>query len=167
MADDSGELTLGHVLDAAGVTDPTNILIVRHSYTDDGLRDAGDVTPAKVLDYTRTQGAQKGDKLGATPAGTWLVFMADGARRSRFYYAFENRGEVADERTARLRFFDLHPSGLMHKLSNRLVVEWSRDTINWAKTGVSASAFPFVEIADPEVVEFPGFDRLQDWRLLG
>jgi len=40
------------------------------------------------------------------------------------------------------------------------VVEWSRDAVNWAKTGASASLFPVVEIADPEVVPFPGFDHV-------
>ena len=32
--------------------------------------------------------------------------------------------------------------------------------MNWTKTGIAASPFPLVEIADPEVVPFPGFDRV-------
>jgi hypothetical protein len=40
------------------------------------------------------------------------------------------------------------------------VTEWSKDAINWAKRGNVAAAFPVIEIADPQNVEFPGFDRL-------
>jgi len=43
-------------------------------------------------------------------------------------------------------------------LRNRLVVEWSKDTVNWAKTVLTAAAMPVVEIADPQVVTFPVFD---------
>nr|WP_244632888.1 GIY-YIG nuclease family protein [Aeromicrobium sp. CFBP 8757] len=46
----------------------------------------------------------------------------------------------------------------MSSLSGRLVVEWSKDTINWAKSGTAAARFPIVEIADPARVPFPGYD---------
>ena len=74
--------------------------------------------------------------------------------------AYENRGEVLDERTADSRFFDLHESEMMSSLRNRLVIDWPKDMINWAKSGESAASFPIVEIADPNAVPFPGFDRL-------
>lgn len=86
--------------------------------------------------------------------------MSDGRRRSRLVCAYENRGEVAQERTAIGRFFDLRDSDFLSSLKGRLVVEWTKDTINWAKSGASAARFPVVEIADPEIVEFPGFDRV-------
>ncbi len=86
--------------------------------------------------------------------------MADGARRSRFVCAYENRGESIGERTADSRFFDLHESELLASLRNRLVIDWPRDTINWVKRGASAASFPLVEIADPDAVPFPGYDRV-------
>lgn len=155
MAGD-GTLNLGHVLAASGVTDVSDVVVLRHTPSDE-LQTFGGVTPAGVLAYTR---AQRGNKLPARPAGTWLIFLADGRRRSRFFGAYDNQGEVGEERTADLRFFDLRPSSLMSALTNRLVVEWPKDTINWAKPGPSAATFPVVEIADPEVVDFPGFDRV-------
>jgi len=153
----TGDLCLGHLLTATGV-DLGDTVVLRHTYTEGGLETASDVTPEPVLDYTRRQGIS--NKLGKTPPRQWLCFMADGGRRSRFLVAYENHGEVLAERTATLRYFDLRPSQLFSSLVGRLVVEWSRDAVNWAKTGASASLFPVVEIADPEVVPFPGFDNV-------
>ncbi|WP_245565177.1 GIY-YIG nuclease family protein [Nocardioides insulae] len=99
------------------------------------------------------------NKIGKSPEPIWLIFMADGGRRSRFVTAYENHGEVGQERTERLRFFDLRPSGVLGSMADRLVVEWSGDTVNWAKKGTSAVGFPVVEIADPSKVPFPGFDH--------
>jgi len=115
-------------------------------------------TLAKLLDYVRRQDA--GNKLGRTPAPLRLNFMADGGRPSRFWTTYENHGEVAEERSWVLRYFDLRPSGLLSALSKRLVIEWSPDAVNWAKPGAAAAAFRVVEIADPEVVSFPGFDQV-------
>lgn len=160
MADDSGNLNLGHILGAAGVTGP-DVLVIRHTYKMlEGIRTLTDATPANLLAYTRHQDLSA-SKIPQQPADTWLIFMADGARRSRFVCAYENRGEVRDERTADSRFFDLHESDLMSSLRNRLVIDWSKDMINWAKRGEHAAAFPIVEIADPNAVSFPGFDRLR------
>ena len=39
-------------------------------------------------------------------------------------------------------------------------MEWSKDTVNWAKTVLTAAAMPVVEIADPQVVPLPAFDRV-------
>jgi hypothetical protein len=153
----AGELTLGDVLAASGV-DAAEVVIVRHTYTVGGLETAADLTPEKLLAYTRQQ--DRANKLGKNPPKHWLVFMADGARRSRLIVAYENHGELADEQTDTLRSFDLRPSNLLASLMRRLVVEWSRDAVNWAKTAAAASAFPVIEIADPEAVAFPGFDRV-------
>ena len=132
--------------------------VVRHTYTIGGLETAADLTPENLLDYTRRQSIN--NKLGKRPPRLWLIFLADGARRSRLLVAYENHGEVTTERTEVWRHFDLRPSDLLSALVGRLVVEWSRDAVNWAKSGTSASAFSVVEIADPHVVPFPGFDRV-------
>jgi hypothetical protein len=153
----TGDLTLGHVFAAAGL-DPTELVVLRHTYTRGGLETPADVTPEKVLEYTRRQGIN--NKLGKTPPPLWLCFMADGQRRSRFLVAYENRGEVLEERTGDLRYFDLRPSEALASLSDRLVVEWSNDAVNWAKGGTLASPFPVIEIADPQAVPFPGFDHV-------
>lgn len=86
--------------------------------------------------------------------------MADGARRSRLLAAYDTHGEIIADRSASLRHFDLRPSVALSSLISRLVVEWSRDAVNWAKTRSNASRFPIVEIADPGAVAFPGFDRV-------
>ncbi|PWH07406.1 excinuclease ABC subunit C [Brachybacterium endophyticum] len=156
-ADRSGRLTLGTVLTTAE-TRFDDVLAVRHTFTPDGLTGTADLTAEKVLAYTRRQ--EPGNKVGTSPPPLWLVFMADGKRRSRFLTAFENHGHLPAEATAKHRFFDLRPSELLSSLRQRLVVEWSGDTINWAKKGVAAAGFPIVEISDPAPVAFPGFDRL-------
>lgn len=149
-----GDLNLGHLMTASGV-DPSEVLVVRHTYNEDGLR-RGETTLDRVIAYTREQSL----RFNAAQPRIWLNFLADGGRRCRYWGAFENHGEVASERTASLRFFDLRPTDVWASLANRLVTEWSKDAINWAKKGSVAAAFPVVEIADPQNVEFPGFDRL-------
>lgn len=157
IASITGDLTLGHVFDAAGL-DLNEVVVLRHTYTATGLVTPADVTPPKVLEYARRQGIN--NKLGKTPPFPWLNFMTDGGRRSRFLTAYENHGEIAAERTENLRYFDLRPSDVLASLKDRLVVEWSRDAVNWAKTGTTAAAFPVLEIADPVEMPFPGFDKL-------
>lgn len=154
-----GALHLGHILVSTGV-DQADVVIIRHTFNNDGLRSAGDVTPERVLEYTHQQGVERGHKLGAVPAGRWLVFISDGARRSRFFCAYDNHGEVVEERTGEKRFFALSESDLLRSLRGRLVIEWTPDPINWAKKAAVAASFPVVEIADPEVVPFPGYDRV-------
>lgn len=68
--------------------------------------------------------------------------------------------DVAVNGTSQWRHFDLRPSSLLSALWGRLVVEWSRDAVNWAKSESAASAFPVIEIADPGAVLFPDFDRV-------
>ncbi|MCZ2830912.1 GIY-YIG nuclease family protein [Modestobacter sp. VKM Ac-2986] len=153
-----GDLTLGHVLGAARL-DPAEVLVVRHTYRADGLSHPQGATVDAVREYTRAQDV-KGGKFPRSPPSLWLVFMADGKRRSRFLTAYENHGEDVGERTATGRFYDLHPSEALAALRDRLVIEWSADTINWAKGGAAAAQMPVVEIADPARVAFPGFDRV-------
>jgi hypothetical protein len=153
----AGDLTLGHIMAAAGL-DLDDVVVVRHTYTAGGLESPGDLIPEKVLDYTRRQ--HLSNKLGKTPPRLWLVFMADGGLRSRFLVAYENHGELIAERDNEWRYFDLLPSALMSALVRRLLIEWPRDPVNWAKLGGTAATFPVIEIADPETVSFPGFDRV-------
>ena len=155
----NGDLCLGHILEAAGLLDLRDVLIVRHTYNAKGLRAPSDVTPENVLAYTRVQSLST-MKLPKDPPTIWLLFMSDGGRRSRFLTAYTNHGEIAEERTAKTRTFELDTSDWLGSLKNRLVVEWSKDTINWAKSGENAASFPVIEIADPQVVPFPGFDRV-------
>lgn len=154
----AGDLTLGHILEAGGI-DTTEVVVLRHTYRaghPDELLGPEDLAPERLLDYTHRQGVR--NKLGKSPARIWLVFIATDGRRCRLVTVYENRGELADRRTETLRYFDLEESDLLASLRNRLVVEWSKDSINWAKSGASASSFPIMEIADPEAVPFPGFD---------
>jgi hypothetical protein len=153
-----GDLTLADLLGVAGVA-TDDVLLVRHTYSADGLSGPHDATIENVLTYTRAQ-ALRQSKVPKDPPALWLNFLADGKRRSRFLTAYENRGEVLAERTDVLRYFDLHPSDVLVSLRNRLVIEWTNDTINWAKTGEKARQMPVVEIADPARVPFPGFDSV-------
>jgi hypothetical protein len=143
---------------AAAGLDLNEVVVVRHTYTLGGLETGADLTPGKVLDYTSRQ--QVVNKLGKNPPPLWLVFIADGGLRSRFLVAYENHGELVDERDEEWRYFDLRPSHILGALARRLLVEWSRDPVNWAKLGPAAAAFPVLEIADPGAVPFPGFDRV-------
>lgn len=164
MADQTGALTLADILMASGVSEINDVVLIRHTLTGESyneeLHTPADVTPANVLAYTRRQGRQAG-KLGATPGPIWLVFIADGKTRARFFTAYENRGEVIEEQTDIRRFFDLHESDLLSSLRNRLVIDWGKDAINWAKRGARAETMPVVEIADPTAVPFPGFERVR------
>lgn len=135
--------------------DHGEVLVVRHTYNEDGLR-RGETDLHSVLAYTRAQNL----RFNARRPPIWLNFLAEGGRRSRYWGAFENHGEIVAERTPTRRVFDLRPSEALSALANRLVTEWSKDAINWAKRGPTAAAFPVIEIADPQNVEFPGFDRL-------
>lgn len=71
-----GELNLGHLLTLTGV-ELADVVVVRHTYTTGGLETAADLTPEKLLDYTRRQSIN--NKLGKRPPRLGLVFLADGA----------------------------------------------------------------------------------------
>ncbi|MDQ0619723.1 GIY-YIG nuclease family protein [Arthrobacter globiformis] len=112
-----------------------------------------------LLPYVREQGIRN-SKRPATPPRIWLNFLATTGRRARFLTAHENHGEVLAERTDLRRYFDLQPSPVFAALEDRLVIEWTNDPVNWAKTGDQAVGMTVVEIADPSSVAFPGFDSL-------
>ncbi len=153
-----GELNLGHIMMAAGIDDLSEVIVLRHTFTSDYLR-PGEVTPEAVHAYARTQDLST-NKFPATPPRIWLNFIADGGRRSRYFGAFVNHGELLDERTALHRSYSLTHAPVMGAMANRLVIQWGADTINWSKKAATASHFKVVEIADPEAVPFPGFDRV-------
>ena len=157
ITEPSGELRLGHLLQAAGLAQE-DVVVIRHTLNRGGLETRADAMGPGLLPYTREQGHN--NKLGRTPPRIWLNFLATSGRRARFVRAFENHGEVDSERTEIWRFFDLHPSPIFSAMADRLVIEWTADTVNWAKTGKTASLMPVVEIADPHIEAFPGFDSL-------
>ncbi|WP_426225121.1 GIY-YIG nuclease family protein [Pseudarthrobacter sp. DSP2-3-2b1] len=156
-SDLSAELKLGHLFQAAGLVQE-EIIVIRHTLNAGGLETRADALGPGLLPYTREQG--QNNKLGRTPPRIWLNFLATSGRRARFITAFENNGEVQAERTKTLRFFDLRPSPIFSAMADRLVIEWTADTVNWAKAGKTASLMPVVEIADPQTERFPGFDSL-------
>ncbi len=123
----TGDLRLGHILAATGL-ELSDVVLLRHTFTKGGLESPSDLTADKVMDYTRRQDIN--NKLGRTPPRFWLIFIADGSRRSRFLTAYENHGEVPAELTETLRYFDLRPSEVLSSLVGRLVVEWSHDPVN-------------------------------------
>ena len=153
-----GELTLGDLLSRAGIDRHDEVLAIRHTFKEAGLPSPDAATPESVLAYTRRQSINP-LKFPKAPPRWWLVFLADGKRRSRLYCAYENRGEV--DRDDNDRIYDLVESDLLDAFDGRLVVDWSADTINWTKRGSRAADFPVLEISDPERVPFPGFDRVE------
>lgn len=148
-------LTLGDVLHAAGVN-AADVLVIRHTFKETGLASRADATPDRMLAYTREQGRTSG-KIPAAAPRWWLIFVAESGLRCRLAAVYENFGEVSAEQTATQRFFDLRPAQLFDSLVDRLLIEWSRDPVNWAKTGALAAKFPVIEIADPQLFAFPGY----------
>ena len=132
--------------------------MLRHTYNADGLATEADLTDDKILAYTRQQSHK--NKIGAQPPGLWLSFIAEGGLRSRFLTAHENFGEIEEEGNAEHRYFDLRISAAFASLRRRLTIDWSRDPVNWAKRGELAESFRVLEIADPQLEPFPGFDNL-------
>lgn len=156
----AGDLTLGHVLQAAGVTKPEDVIVLRHTIRPKDSTSLRDTSDQGVLDYTRVQKVET-YVFPKIPPPLWLVFIAEGERgtRSRLYSVYENRGELLKERTAEFRSYDLHPSRVLESLRNRLVVDWGADPIRWAKQFPGAAQLPVVEIADPTVVPSPRLRR--------
>lgn len=151
MPSADGALTLGDVLAAYGF-DPNEVLTIRHTSSDELPAGASE---AQIVAFTRSQYLRP-SKIPQSPPPLWVLFWADGGRRARYYGAFRNRGECLAERTDTHRYFDLRPDDALAALRDRLVIEWSRDAINWAKGGSDAASFPIIEITD--TTEFPGFD---------
>ncbi|MCB0913718.1 MAG: GIY-YIG nuclease family protein [Propionibacteriaceae bacterium] len=150
-------LTLGDILRAAGI-DPSDVLLIRHTYKPDGLGSRVEATPERVLAYTREQ--PHTGKIPAKPPRWWLIFMAEAGRRCRLLTVYDNEGEALEERTERRRYFRLSESELLESMRNRLLIEWSKDPVNWAKGGAVGARFRVVEIADPQVIAFPGYDNV-------
>ena len=123
-----------------------------------GLAGPEDVTAQRVLEYTRFQDISP-RRFPAEPEPYWVVFIADGQRRSRLYGSFENHGELVAERNDLVRHFDLRPSTFLQSLADRLVVEWTSPR-SWHRRATSAAVLPVLEIADRDKVPFPGFDRV-------
>jgi hypothetical protein len=159
-------LTLGHVLVGIGsehhpLISLEDIRVIRHSFNtgeQESLRGPEDLTELRVREYTRSQDIST-RRFPADPERYWVLFVADGRRRSRLWGTFENHGELGEARTATNRFFDLHPSDFLAALVDRLVVEWDTPRV-WHRRAVSVSNMPVLEIADRDTVPFPGFDRV-------
>jgi hypothetical protein len=158
MNDVSGGLNLADLFQTTGL-EPQELLVIRHTLKPDGLRTRADAMGPNLLPYVREQGIQN-SKVPATPPRFWLNFLATTGRRARFIIAHENHGEVLAERTEDRRFFDLQPTPVFAALADRLVIEWTKDAVNWAKTGDQETSMTVVEISDPSHVPFPGFDSL-------
>ncbi|SCZ63013.1 hypothetical protein SAMN02799638_03536 [Arthrobacter sp. UNCCL28] len=159
-------LTLAHVLAGVGAEQEqpvslSDVHVIRHSFRpNDGtaLRGPEDLTLDKVLRYTREQDISP-RRFPADPPRFWVIFIADGKNRSRLWGTFENHGEVAGERTASCRYFELTVSDFLSPLRDRLVIDWDNPR-SWHRSGSSASTarMQVVEIADRDKVPFPGFD---------
>lgn len=181
-------LTLGHVLRGIGADyDPAvtleDIYVIRHTFKSsdpDALRGREDLTQERVLAYTREQDIPP--RFPAHPPRYWVIFIADGGRRSRLWGTYENHGEEATISTKKYRCFDLRPTEFLATLNDRLVVEWDNPR-SWHRSAGSATGarMPVLEIADRDKVQFPGFDgvlltyhelhdlvddpRYADWRI--
>ena len=163
----AASLKFGHILVGLGAEPepPINledVHVIRHSFRPsdhDGLRGPEDLTPERVLAYTREQDISP-RRFPAAPPRHWVVLIADGSRRSRLFGTFENFGELTADRTEENRFFDLRPSDFLAPLADRLVVEWNSPR-NWHRRGTSAANLPVLEIADRDKVPFPGFDGVR------
>jgi hypothetical protein len=158
----SGLLQLKHVLAASDITDLSEVFAIRHTAKEDGLPDLWAAPPEAVLAYTRTQDSRF-RVFPENPPRIWLIFMEDGshggAHRSRFYGAYENDGESLDERTETNRSFHITPSHVLELMKNRLVVEWTGPR-RWHRRGELAGEFRVLDIADPQVIPFVGYDKV-------
>ncbi len=164
--DQQQSLTLAHVLAGVGAEhDPPiqleQIHVIRHSFRandESALRGFEDLTLEKVHAYTREQDVSP-RRFPAQPGQVWVIFIADGKNRSRLWGAFENHGELEEERTQDCRYFGLRPSNFLATLKDRLVVDWDNPR-SWHRSAQSASArrMQVIEIADRDKVPFPGFD---------
>lgn len=157
-SEQTGELTLGHVVTALGQVNISDVIALRHTIRPKDPTSLQNLTETSVLEYTRVQKVAT-NIFPKTPPRLWLVFAAEGARgtHSRFYRGYENNGEVLSERTETDRAYDLRPSLVLNSLRNRMVIDWGAGAIGWAKNGAKAAALPIAEIADPTVMPFPGY----------
>ena len=153
-----GHLTFGSILESSGI-DPSQVLLIRHTYKKDGLKGPDDLTPGKIMAYAREQSSVV-YKFPKDPPRIWLNFIAAGGTRCRFIGAYENHGESEAERTETRRFYRLTPSNCLEAFRDRLVIDWGTGAINWAKRGESGVSLQVTEIADAQAEAFPGFENL-------
>lgn len=73
-----GDLSLADLLSVAGVA-TDDVLLVRHTYSADGLTGPQDATVDNVLTYSRAQ-ALRQSKIPRDPPALWLNFVADTSR---------------------------------------------------------------------------------------
>lgn len=140
-----------------------DILVIRHSLRpnvpDAILRRPEDLTPERVLIETGTQ-RNSTRSFPADPPRYWVILVADGGPRARLYGTYECFGEYLDKRTEDWRYFDLRPNAFLAPLIDRLVIDWSNPR-QWKRRGASAATLSVLEIADRDVVPFPGFDSVR------
>lgn len=153
-----GSLTMGDLFAAAGI-DPGEVLLLRHTNLMPGPNGPADLSPAAILAFVREQ-AVKGSKFSQNPSRIWLNFTAVVGNRCRFIGAYENHGEALGQRTATERYYNLVPSPCLASFTDRLVIDWTGGTINWARAGGVAVGFRVTKIADAQAPAFPGFDEL-------
>jgi hypothetical protein len=101
-----GDSTLGHVLEAAGLTDLKDVIVRRHTICPNARALVQGRSEQGVLTYTRR--ATEANVLPKSPPPLWLVLIAEGERGAppRLFMAHENRGEVLEERTDEFRSYD-------------------------------------------------------------
>src|SRR5690242_19923156 len=95
----AGNLTLGDILSTSGDPATASIVAIRHVLRPGdptSLQTAADLTPERVREYTAGQLRRN---VRFAKAALWLVFIADGQNRARFFTAYDNRGEIAEEST--------------------------------------------------------------------
>ncbi|MEU1209935.1 GIY-YIG nuclease family protein [Nocardia sp. NPDC005825] len=148
-----GDLTLGHILAAAGL-DPADVVLIRHSLYSE--HSPTDLSPKGIRSYTREQ-LKNGGKFFKNPPPVWVVFLADSKTRCRLEVVYDNHGE-APHPNPLMRAYDLTESDALSGLCGRLQIDWGRDPINWAKWGSAAEKMPVLEIADRSAVPFLGYD---------
>ena len=152
------QLTLKTLLDLTDIP-LEEVLFIRHSQGAASLSSLTESTGEAILRYTREQ-AVHARKFPQTPPTYWFVFLAETGGKCRLYAVYENNGEVLAERTADHRYFDLRVSQLFATYQGRLLIEWTKDYINWAKPGRYAQNLAVAEIAPREVKDFPGYDNI-------
>lgn len=152
-------LALAPILGSAGL-DPAQVLVIRHAYAredETGIRPIhADSTHTEILTYTGAQSAKPG-VFPRIPPRIWIVFIRESGGRARLWSVVENHGQISNNGV--IRTFNLARTETMADLRNRLVIGWPAPRA-WRIRGTTAARYPVMEIADAELLPFPGFDRL-------